>query len=84
MHDHPSHEGHHHHDEHGAANSREEVEALLNFTLKHNRSHEEELHSLGHTLEHLGLGDAAQEVWHSLEDSKCASEHIERAIAALK
>jgi|GEM_PF-3174813 len=78
------HEGHNHHHEHeGGAASREEALALLNFTLAHNRSHEEELHNLAHTLEQLHLDTAAHEVWHSLDDSKCASEHIERAIAAI-
>ncbi|MDR1064821.1 MAG: hypothetical protein LBL25_00450 [Oscillospiraceae bacterium] len=78
MHDHPSHG-----DAHGAAKSREEAEALLQFTLRHNRSHEEELHELGHSLEALGLSAAAEEVRYSLDDSKCATEHIERAIASL-
>lgn len=75
MHDHHSHS-------HGAS-SVEEAKALLQFTLKHNRSHEEELHELGHALEHLGLADAAKEVWNSLEDSRHASEHIEKAIEAM-
>jgi hypothetical protein len=78
MHDHPSHGN-----APGAAKTREEAEALLQFTLRHNRSHEEELHDLGHALEALGLSAAAQEVWYSLDDSKCATEHIERAINAL-
>lgn len=76
MHDHHSHS-------HGSAETREEAEALLSFTLKHNRSHEEELHELGHSLEHLGFEAAAKEVWNSLEDSRFASEHIEKAIASL-
>jgi hypothetical protein len=79
------HDGHDHGDHshsHGAAGSREEAIALLRFTLQHNRSHEEELHDLAHALEHLGLEKAAEEVWYSLDDSKCATEHIERAIAA--
>ncbi|MDR2420845.1 MAG: hypothetical protein LBD49_01900 [Oscillospiraceae bacterium] len=78
MHDHPSHNA-----PHGAAQTRQEAEALLQFTLRHNRSHEEELHDLGHALEALGLDAAAGEVWLSLDDSRCATEHIERAIAAL-
>ncbi|MDR0446043.1 MAG: hypothetical protein LBH17_03300 [Oscillospiraceae bacterium] len=82
MHDHPSH-AHAHDDAHGAVKSREEAEALLQFTLRHNRSHEEELHDLGHALEALGLSAAANEVWYSLDDSKCATEHIERALASL-
>jgi len=82
------HEGHDHgarghaHD-HGAAATREEVEALLRFTLSHNRSHEEELHNLAHSLEQLGLKAAANEVWCSLDDARCGTEHVERAIAAL-
>ncbi|MDR0838349.1 MAG: hypothetical protein LBN99_01755 [Oscillospiraceae bacterium] len=77
MHDHP------HEHTHGSAGTREEAEALLKFTLAHNRSHEEELHELGHALEHLGLDAAAEEVWNSLADAQCATEHIERAIAAV-
>lgn len=79
------HEGHSHgaHSHGGDAATREEVEALLRFTLAHNRSHEEELHELAHSLEHLGLETAATEVWCSLDDSRCATEHIERALAAL-
>ena len=75
------HDGHDH--SHGEAHSRKEAEALLRFTLAHNRSHEEELHSLAHQLEHLGLAKAAEEVLFSLDDSRCASEHIERALATL-
>jgi hypothetical protein len=78
MHDHPSHGA-----PPGAAQTRQEAEALLRFTLGHNRSHEEELHGLAHALEALGLEGAAGEVWLSLDDSRCATEHIERAIAAL-
>ncbi|MDR0905575.1 MAG: hypothetical protein LBN00_05300 [Oscillospiraceae bacterium] len=76
------HDGHDHGHEHshGAAGTKEEAIALLRFTLQHNRSHEEELHDLAHTLEHLGLDKAAEEVWYSLDDSKCATEHIERAL----
>lgn len=73
----------HHSHSHGSAETREEAEALLRFTLQHNRSHEEELHELGHSLEHLGLDAAAGEVWNSLEDSRFASEHLEKAIEAL-
>ena len=76
------HDGHDH--SHGAAGSKEEALALLNFTLAHNRSHEDELHELSHALEHLGLSEAARELHYSLEDSRCASEHIERAIASIK
>jgi len=72
----------HHHHENGAS-SREEAEALLRFTLQHNKSHEEELHELAHSLEHLGLAEAAMEVHYSLDDARCATEHIERAIASL-
>jgi hypothetical protein len=75
------HEGHDH--SHAAAHSRQEAEALLRFTLAHNRSHEEELHSLAHQLEALGLAKAAQETLYSLDDARCATEHIERALAAL-
>ncbi|MDR2502109.1 MAG: hypothetical protein LBC78_02535 [Oscillospiraceae bacterium] len=78
MHDHP---GHSH--DHAQAHTREEAEKLLQFTLKHNASHEDELHELGHLLESLGLNAAAQEVWYSIDDAKCASEHIERAVAAM-
>ncbi len=74
MHDHHSHS-------HGSAGSREEAQALLRFTLQHNRSHEEELHDIGHALEHLGMDGAAAEVWNSLEDARFASEHIEKALS---
>ncbi|MDR0915710.1 MAG: hypothetical protein LBN02_00740 [Oscillospiraceae bacterium] len=79
------HEGHSHdHEhEHHEAGSRAEVEAVLRYTLQHNRSHEEELHELAHELEALGLTAAAQEVHWSLDDARCATEHIERAIAAI-
>ncbi|MDR3310755.1 MAG: hypothetical protein LBS90_05355 [Oscillospiraceae bacterium] len=79
------HEGHIHEHEHsaGETGSPAEAEALLRYTLQHNRSHENELHELAHTLESLGLDAAALEVHRSLDDARCATEHIERAIAAL-
>jgi len=77
------HEGHHHDNESHAAGSLAEAEALLRYTLQHNRSHEEELHALAHALEALSQTDAALEVHYSLDDARCASEHIERAIAAI-
>jgi len=76
------HEGHDHHDHH--AHTPKEAEALLKYTLQHNHAHEEELHDLAHMLEDLGLSEAALEVHYSLDDAKCASEHIERAIASLE
>ncbi|MDR3209691.1 MAG: hypothetical protein LBT36_03590 [Oscillospiraceae bacterium] len=87
MHDHPGHADHDHSHDHEhppAGSTRAEAEKLLQFTLRHNASHENELHELGHLLESLGLDAAAREVWYSLDDSKCASEHIERALEALK
>jgi len=83
MHDGHHDEGHIHEEHTHNVNTRAEAEAMLSFTLRHNHSHEEELHTLAHDLEALGLSDAALEVHYSLDDSRCASEHIERALAAL-
>ncbi|NLB28721.1 MAG: hypothetical protein GX823_00610 [Clostridiales bacterium] len=64
----------------GSMKTLEEATAMLRYTLHHNKSHEEELHELGHLLEHLGFEFAAREVHNSIEDSRFASEHIERAL----
>ncbi|MDR1821248.1 MAG: hypothetical protein LBQ91_02305 [Oscillospiraceae bacterium] len=75
------HDGHSHSHK---VTSNKEAQAYLEFTLKHNRAHEEELTALAHDLDHLGLSAAAEEVRNSLEDSKCASEHIQWALEAIE
>lgn len=68
----------------GSMKTCEEAEALLQYTLHHNKSHEEELNKIGHLLEHLGFDFAANEVWNSIEDSRFASEHVEKALGHLR
>lgn len=56
------HEAAHAHSHDGLLKSKAEAAAFLQYTLNHNAHHEEELDSLVHSLQHLGLDKEADEI----------------------
>ena len=78
MHEHHDHE--HHHD----IMSKAETLATLDYMLKHNRHHAEEMRELAHNLEHLELQEAADAVKESAGIYDRGSDKLEDALKLLK
>ncbi len=76
FHEHP----HDHSHDHGAPVSEEERLALLQYMLKHNAHHAEELHDLAH-----GTEGKARELLHAaVGDIEESNKKIEEALALLR
>ncbi len=78
MHEHHGHE--HHHD----IMSKEETLATLDYMLKHNRHHADEMRELAHNLEHLDLQAAADAVKESAGIYDKGSDKLDAALKLLK
>ena len=76
------HEHKHHHVE--TAVSREELTALLEFTVKHNVSHTGELEDLADKVKNIGCPDAAGMILSALEEYDKGNEFIKEALEAVK
>lgn len=75
-------EGHGH--AHADALTREQTLALMHYTLEHNKSHAEELHTLTHALEHQGESAAARAMAEALSDLRHCTDKIGEALSLLK
>ena len=75
----------HDHHEHGhEIMSKEETLASLEYMLKHNRHHTDELRELAHNLEHLDMAAAAKALRDSAEEYDKANDKLDAALAAAK
>lgn len=75
------HHDHSHHDHEHSHTSPEESLALLDYMLKHNRHHAQELHDLAHDL---GNDEAAQLIHDAVVDFEAGNEKLAEALAVLK
>ena len=84
-HDHAHHCHPHSHEHTGdKPMSPEEVLALLNYMLDHNRSHAEELHNIAHALEKQGKHDAAALVGDAVHYFGHCNDKLEEALRLVK
>jgi hypothetical protein len=75
---------HDHHEHSHSAQTKDETLAMLKYMLHHNEHHAEEMHDLGHNLEHLGFNEAAGKVFESVAEYKKGNEILAAALAALE
>jgi hypothetical protein len=59
------------------------LSALLNYTVKHNREHAEELESLAREAKQAGMSAAYTHLMRGLEQMNNANEHLEQALRSL-
>ena len=75
---------HHHGGHEDLLGSKAEAAAFLKYTLEHNAHHNEELASLAHSLQHLGLNKSAQEVRGCMDDIERTNSRLASVMAQLK
>ncbi len=57
--------------------------ALLNYTVKHNREHAEELEDLAREAKQAGMSDAYTHLMRGVEQMNNASENLKKALRSL-
>ncbi len=85
-HDHEhDHHGHEHHEHsHDIPESRDKIVALLDYTLGHNRSHEDELLRLKDKLRDIGEDEAASRVEEAADSFSRGNELLDSALKLIK
>ena len=81
VHEHGHEHDHNHAHTGAAAGEREEVKALLNYMLSHNRHHAEELLGLSERLRGLCMETAAKSMDEAISYYKKGNELLEKALA---
>lgn len=74
----------HEHRNIASAAGREEVTALLEFTVKHNISHTGELSELAEKIKEFGNTKAAEKILSALEEYNKGNELLREALEAVK
>ena len=87
-HDHEGGDSEHTHDhhvhDHDIPGKRDQIIALLDYTVRHNRSHEDELSKLTDKLRSLGRDDAASKVEEAAGCFSRGNELLDDALKLLK
>ena len=84
LHDHDHHAHDHDHHSHEVPGNRDQIEALLDYTVRHNRSHEDELSKLSDKLRGLGCDDAAAKVEEAAGYFDRGNELLEAALKLIR
>jgi len=61
-----------------------ELDALLEYTIHHNREHAEELKALAEKAKKLGKSAAYDELTSGIEEMKEANKHLGKALNAIR
>ena len=89
-HDHEHHDHHHHHCHEGGCGSctacdpMQETLALMDYMVKHNTAHANELAQLAKKLEELGNGVAASQVMAAVSEFEKGNLRLSAVLASLK